>query len=170
MIDKLSVIPTVCSLLRVSRPPTIFWGVTKAVVNSFKRMVFGRSTPHVLKESLKRVAPFVAYSYTSTTVIRIVCSLWAVTAVAHVYPRKVLRRTRLAFSSRFAVRHICRVANWSFFIRLISCTAAAFSCSSPPQKSRLYGNRVTTITLAKPHSSAICVPPRWPQRNQFARP
>lgn len=80
----------VVPLLKRGSPADVARLVVPVVVDAIDRVLTGRTRTDVLKERLKRLAPFVTYTNTATAVVLVAGGVWIAAAVFHQRPDSVL--------------------------------------------------------------------------------
>lgn len=89
------IISFVHAIIAMADPLTVAWLVIAAVINAVY-CIFWWTIPHVIKESEKRISPFLGNLNTSSTIIGVIARLWIVAALNHATPNIEFPRFALA--------------------------------------------------------------------------
>lgn len=85
----------VAPLFGIGCPFAVTWFVALVVVYSFQRQFVG-TRPHVLKKSLKVVAPFIAYANATASIISEFLVFWIVASLYGISPSDVFFSARIS--------------------------------------------------------------------------
>jgi len=114
--DPILMFPLIVILFFHCRPATVVWRIRPPWINTIQAL-FRWCRPHICDEILKRVTPTIANGYSTTSIIFVRSSCWAMTTLFHRNPNTI-------FSS--CVSH-CRNAFFSFRSFCMSVFSFCFS-------------------------------------------
>ena len=96
------IISSIKRLFFPCRPSAIFFKIAFVVVNTFKRILWGRLFLHIIIKTREAIPPFIANSYSASAIIFKFRIIRVITAIKHMIPTSVFRSTaHTMFSKSF---------------------------------------------------------------------